>query len=91
MGLVNIVLWVAGVALIAVGYTPGAGAVGALPGSSRSRTPTSPATRRGGAACVTTARPAPRWRWRSCAARRRSGPLIAVAGVVLVFLGFLVR
>ena len=59
---------------------------------SRSRTPTSPATRRGAAACdPTTPRPARRSRCRSSAARPRSGGAIVIAGVVAIVIGFILR
>ena len=90
MGPLNVVLWVAGVALMVVGYRR-AGARGRATRASRSRTPTSPATRRGAAASGTTGRPARRWPWRSSAGRPRWRRPIGVAGFVLVFLGFLIR
>ena len=89
MGAVNLVLWVGGVVADRDRLQPRARARGRATRRSRSRTRTSPATRRGAAASATTGRPAHRSRWRCSAVRRRSAASSRIAGVVLVFLGFL--
>ena len=91
MGPLNIALWLAGVALIAIGYTARTGSVGALPGSSRPQDANVAryeswrgGVRNDGATGASVA---------MAVLRRQAqiGVAIAIAGVVLVFLGFLIR
>ena len=92
VGPLNLVLWVAGIVLVVVGYTRAQGPVGALPGAqgagrqrrplrgvARRRTRCGRADRRFGG----DGDPAPR--------RPGSPGRIAIVGFVLIFLGFLIR
>ena len=91
MGPLNIALWLGGVALIADRLHPGAAVRGRATRRSRPRTPTSPATSRGAAASATTARPGASVAMAVLRRQAQIGGAIAIAGVVLVFLGFLIR
>ncbi len=91
MGPLNIVLWLAGVVLIGDRLQPGQGSVGALPGAQGRRTPTSPATSRGAAASADDGSTGASVAMAVLRRQAQIGGAIAIVGVVLVFIGFLVR
>ena len=84
-------LWAAGVVARSSSATRGPAGRGRATRRSRSRTPTSPATRRGAAGSATTATTGASVAMEVLRRQAQRAGLIAIAGVVLVFLGFLIR